>query len=170
MEDCLKENESKTKSRPKTESHFDSMHRNRAIRSKDGANPLSAVVTLPSFVTGLVGHSRRSRMGFWKICKQLYDFYLGNRNSAEILGSISIAEMEVPPGKVLNRLLGLKTGRLIWVWNTNGFRSVYSVLVILYLWNLADIHQPTAYNFAATIIEPNNIGKVWVSISSIFLN
>ena len=51
----LKENDSKTKSGPKSESHFDSMHRNRSIRGKDGSIPISAVVTLSSFVTGLVG-------------------------------------------------------------------------------------------------------------------
>ena len=66
IEPYLKENESKTKCRPKNESHFDPMHRNRSIRSKDASIPISAVVTLPSLVTGLVGHSRRLTLRFWQ--------------------------------------------------------------------------------------------------------
>ena len=82
------------------------MHRNRAIRSKDEAKPLSAMVSLASLVTGLVGRSRRSTLRFWQIYLFLYDFYLGNRNCAEILGPIALVEMEAPPGKVLNRFHG----------------------------------------------------------------
>ena len=40
----------------------------------------------------------------------LYDFYLGNRNCAEILGPIALVEMEAPTGKVLNRFHGFETG------------------------------------------------------------
>ena len=63
MEHCLKENGSKTKSRPKTERHFDPTYRNPSIRSKDESTLLSAVVTLLSFVMGLVVHAIRLRLG-----------------------------------------------------------------------------------------------------------
>ena len=66
MRPFLNKNDSKTKSQPKTERHFDPMHRNRSIRSKDASIPISAVVTLPSLVTGLVGHSRRLTLRFWQ--------------------------------------------------------------------------------------------------------
>ena len=42
------------------------MHRNPSVRGKDASIPISAVVTLPSLVTGLVGHSRRSTLRFWQ--------------------------------------------------------------------------------------------------------
>ncbi len=42
----------------------------------------------------------------------MYDFYLGNRNCAEILGPIALVEMESTPGKVIDRFLGLETGLL----------------------------------------------------------
>ena len=60
MRPFLNKNDSKTKSQPKTERHFDPMHRNPSIRGKDASIPISAVVTLPSLVTGLVWNSMRS--------------------------------------------------------------------------------------------------------------
>lgn len=89
------------------------MHRNRAIRSKDEAKSLSGVVTLPSLVTDLVGHSRRSTLGFWKIYLLLYDFYLGNRNCAETLGAIAVAENEASSGEVLDRISGVGNRQLL---------------------------------------------------------
>jgi hypothetical protein len=80
----LKENESRTKSQPKTDRHFDPMHRNRFIRGKDESIPISAVVTLPSFVTGLEGRYMRSALRSGKTASNLNRFLHGNWNQAKL--------------------------------------------------------------------------------------
>jgi hypothetical protein len=81
----LKENESRTKSQPKTERHFDPIHRNRFIRGKDESIPISAMVTLPSFVTGLFWLSRRSALRSGKTASDLNRFLHGNWDQAGLL-------------------------------------------------------------------------------------
>jgi hypothetical protein len=81
----LKENESRTKSQPKTDRHFDPMHRNRFIRGKDESIPISAVVTPPSFVTGLEGRYMRSALRSGKIAGNLIHFPRRNWDQAGLL-------------------------------------------------------------------------------------